>query len=96
MDEATRKQNAKAFADCPKGMPTHAITTGMEEHMKTKHYYVVCSGSHKAALLKKLFETEKLDPHFPVSWLRMHPNVELIIDEEAAAGIPQEVLDECR
>ena len=96
MDEATRKQNAKVFADCPKGMPTHAITTGMEEHMKTKHYYVVCSGSHKAALLKKLFETEKLDPHFPVSWLRMHPNVELIIDQEAAAGIPQEVLDECR
>ncbi len=93
MDEATRKQNANAFADREGGVPEYAITTGMEEHMKTKHYYVVCSGAHKAPLLKKLFESEKLDPMFPVSWLRMHPNVEFIIDEEAAKDIPAEALE---
>lgn len=92
MDEATRMQNKNAFADCESGVPKYAITTGMEEHMKTKHYFVVCSGEHKATLLKQLFETEKLDPHFPVSWLRMHPNVEFIIDEEAAKYIPKETL----
>lgn len=92
MDEATRQQNAKAFADCKDGVPHYAITTGMEEHMKTKHYYVVCSGAHKAPLLQKLFTCEKLDPHYPVSWLRMHPNVEFIIDEEAAKLIPAEIL----
>lgn len=93
MDEATRKQNANAFADCENGVPEYAITTGMEEHMKTKNYFVVCSGAHKAPLLKKLFESEKLDPQFPVSWLRMHPNVEFIIDKEAAKDIPKEALE---
>jgi len=92
MDEATRKQNAKAFADREGGVPEYAITTGMEEHMKTRHYFVVCSGAHKAPLLGKLFTDEKLDPHYPVSWLRMHPNVEFIIDEEAAKEIPADVL----
>lgn len=93
MDEATRKQNASAFADREEGVPKYAITTGMEEHMKTKYYFVVCSGAHKAPLLKKLFESEKLDPQFPVSWLRMHSNVEFVIDEAAAKDIPQDVLE---
>lgn len=93
MDEATRRQNQSAFADCETGVPEYAITTGMEEHIKAKHYYVVCSGAHKAPLLKKMFECEKLDPRFPVSWLRMHPNVEFIVDEEAAKDIPQEALE---
>lgn len=93
MNEATRRQNANAFSDCESGVPKYAITTGMEEHMKTKNYFVVCSGVQKAPLLKKLFETEKLDPHFPVSWLKMHPNVEFIIDEDAAKQIPEEALE---
>lgn len=93
MDEATRRQNRSAFADCETGVPEYAITTGMEEHIKAKHYYVVCSGAHKAPLLKKMFECEKLDPQFPVSWLRMHPNVEFIVDEEAAKDIPDEALE---
>lgn len=93
MDESTRKQNANAFADREGGVPEYAITTGMEEHMKTRNYFVVCSGAHKAPLLQKLFTDEKLDPHFPVSWLRMHPNVEFIIDEEAAKDIPRETLE---
>lgn len=92
MDEATRQQNKNAFADCPNGVPQYAITTGMEEHMKTKNYFVVCSGTHKAPLLKKLFTSEKLDPKFPVSWLRMHPNVQFIIDKDAAKDIPEETL----
>jgi len=93
LDEATRIQNRTAFAECKTGVPQYAITTGMEEHMKTKNYFVVCSGLHKSTLLKKMFESEKLDPKFPVSWLRMHPNVEFIIDEEAAKGISQDLLD---
>lgn len=82
LDEKTRQQNANAFLDCP--IPEFAITTGMEEHMKCKNYFVVCSGAHKAPLLKKLFENDHIDPMYPVSFLRMHPNVEFIIDEQAA------------
>ena len=63
MDEATRQQNAKAFADCA------------------------------GKLLHKLFENEKLDPKFPVSWLRMHPDVEFIIDEATAAEIQEDALE---
>lgn len=89
LDEATRRQNAPAFGGDWQKVPEYAITTGMEEHMKTSHYFVVCSGVRKAGLLKRFFEEEALDPMFPVSWLRMHPNVEFIVDEEAASLIPE-------
>ena len=39
------------------------------------------------------FENEKLDPKFPVSWLRMHPDVEFIIDEATAAEIQEDALE---
>ncbi len=91
LDEATRLQNAPAFGNDPEAVPEYAITTGMAEHMKTKNYFVVCSGSRKAPLLQRFFSREELDPQFPVSWLRMHPNVEFIVDEEAAALIPDDI-----
>lgn len=91
LDEATRKQNAPAFGNDPEKVPVWAITTGMAEHMKAKHYFVVCSGEHKAPLLERFFKEEALDPYFPVSWLRMHPNVEFIVDEAAASRIPEGV-----
>ena len=61
--------------------------------MKAKKYYVVCSGTHKGKLLHKLFVNERLDPKFPVSWLRMHPDVEFIIDEATAAEIQEDALE---
>lgn len=94
LDQATRLQNAPAFGNDPENVPEYAITTGMAEHMKTKNYFVVCSGARKAPLLKRFFEQETLDPQFPVSWLRMHPNVEFIVDEEAAAQIPESYKNE--
>lgn len=93
LDEATRKQNESAFKDCLTGVPEYAISTGMEEHMKTRNYFVVCSGKHKAPLLKKLFENDHIDPMYPVSFLRMHPNVEFIIDEQAASELDEEILN---
>lgn len=93
LDEKTRLQNAPAFADREEGVPEYAISTGMEEHMKCRNYFVVCSGKHKAPLMKKIFENDHLDPHYPVSWLRMHSNCIFVIDEEAASELPQEVLD---
>ena len=91
LDQATRIQNAPAFGNDPDNVPEYAITTGMAEHMKTKNYFVVCSGSRKARLLQRFFANEELDPMFPVSWLRMHPNVEFIVDAEAAALIPEDI-----
>ena len=92
LNEATIKANARFFNDISE-VPKQAVSIGMEEIMKCKNFLVVASGKHKAPLLEKLFENNHIDPRYPVSFLRMHPNVTFIIDREAAAKIPEKVLN---
>ena len=61
--------------------------------MKTRHFFVGASGLKKAPLLQKLFENDHIDPMYPVSFLRMHPNVTFILDEDAASLIPAHILE---
>lgn len=93
LSDITKNQNKKYFDNDVSKMPNRAVTIGMEEIMKTKHFIVLSSGANKAHLLGKLFAEEKIDPMYPVSFLYMHPNTTFIIDEPAAAQIPQTVLD---
>lgn len=51
----------------------------MEEIIKNRLFLVVASGNKKAELIKKTFEEEAIDPMWPVSFLRMHPNGIFII-----------------
>lgn len=85
LDESTRRNNAHFFDGDLAQVPKQAITIGMEEIMKSRLFLVVASGAKKAELIKKTWENEALDPMWPVSFLRMHPNCIYIIDEAAAS-----------
>ena len=89
---STIEANARFF-DNINDVPKRAISIGMEEIMKCRNFLVVASGIKKAPLLAKMFENDHLDPNYPVSFLRMHPNVTFILDQAAASLIPLKELD---
>ncbi len=89
---STIKANARFFGGNEDLVPKRACSIGMEDIMRTKTFIVVASGKHKAALIKKTLECEHIDPHWPVSFSRLHPNCILIIDEDAASTTDPEII----
>jgi glucosamine-6-phosphate deaminase len=92
LDETTIKNNARFFDGNVDLVPKQAISIGMEDIMKSKLFLVIASGKHKAAMIKKTFEITDIDPMWPVSFLRMHPNCIFIIDEDAASDTDIKIL----
>jgi len=93
LDPTTIKNNAASFFDGDETLvPKKAVSIGMEDIMRSRLFLVVASGTKKAKLITKQFEEEAIDPHWPVSFLRMHPNCIYIIDEEAASLTDPKVL----
>lgn len=92
--ESTRKANARFFDGNIDLVPTKACSIGMEDIMRTRTFIVVASGKHKAELIKKTFETDHIDPMWPVSFSRMHPNCIFIVDEDAASMTDPALLKE--
>ncbi len=92
LDETTIQNNSRFFGGNMNLVPKQAVSIGMEEIMKCKLFLVVASGKHKADLIKRTFENTDIDPMWPVSFLRMHPNCIFIIDEDAASLTDIEIL----
>lgn len=92
LKESTIENNARFFGGNTDLVPKQAISIGMEEIIKSRLFLVVASGKHKAALIKKTFENISIDPMWPISFLRLHPNCIFIIDEDAASETDSELL----
>lgn len=83
--EKTRQDNKRFFNSIDE-VPTHAITMGIKNIMNAKSILLVASGKSKADAVYKLLNGEVTES-FPASILKNHPNVTVIIDEEAASLI---------
>ncbi len=83
--EKTRQDNKRFFNSIDE-VPTHAITMGIKNIMNAKSILLVVSGKSKADAVYKLLNGEVTES-FPASILKNHPNVTVIIDEEAASLI---------
>lgn len=79
--ESTRQANARFF-DSFEGVPTQAITMGIETIMESKMILLLVSGQKKAPALARLMNGE-VSEDFPASILNRHPNVIILADEEA-------------
>ncbi|NGP43956.1 glucosamine-6-phosphate deaminase [Bacillaceae bacterium SIJ1] len=90
LDESTREANARYFASIDE-VPTHAITMGIESILEAKKILLLISGAKKGqALAEVLYGTIRED--VPATALRNHPDVTMIVDQEAyaAAKVPGE------
>ena len=90
---STIKANARFFDGKEELVPKRACSIGMEDIMRTKTFIVVASGKLKADLIKKTLQCDHIDPHWPVSFSRLHPNCILIIDEDAASTTDPEIIE---
>jgi len=64
----------------------YGLTLGMADLLQSRKILLLVNGAHKNAAMKRLF-SRRISPHFPASFLWLHPRVICICDREAAAGI---------
>ena len=84
--EQTRRDNARFFDDDISLVPTHAITMGLASIMKAEKIIVIATGANKADAVYGMVKGPK-SPDCPASILQDHPDVTLILDNEAASRI---------
>lgn len=92
LTEDTIKVNSRFFEHIDE-VPTQAITMGLGSIMKSKKIILLASGEKKAEIISKLVE-EKISTRIPASMLQVHPNVLVIVDEEAASLLKSTSSDE--
>ena len=86
LTEKTRSDNARFFENDINKVPTQAITKGIATIMKAKKILLVASGANKADAVAAMVNGP-VDPACPASVLQNHPDVVVIVDEEAAAKL---------
>lgn len=79
--EKTRQDNKRFFNSIDE-VPTHAITMGIKNIMNAKKILMLISGASKADTVVRLL-SEEIDTDFPASVLHKHPDVTVIIDQDA-------------
>lgn len=84
LTENTRRANARFF-ESENEVPEQAITVGISTIMKSKSIILLASGTEKASAVDALL-SGKVNPAWPATILNEHPDVMLIMDEEANGG----------
>jgi glucosamine-6-phosphate isomerase len=84
LDETTKIVGQKYFSG--KVNLTAGITLGVKYIMEARTAILQLNGNRKAEVVKRLIESE-VNPDFPASALKMHPNFFLLLDQEAAKYI---------
>lgn len=85
LTEDTIKVNSRFFENVDE-VPKTAISMGMGSILKAKKIILLANGRKKRQVIKRLLSTNKVSTMFPVSFLLLHPNVTIIVDEEAYEG----------
>ncbi len=85
LEESTIEAN-KRFFNRKEDVPTHALTMGMGNIMRAKRLLMIISGN-KADAAKKLLIENKIDPHCPCTFMRLHRDATVIIEKDLAEKI---------
>lgn len=83
LTESTIKANSRFFSSIDE-VPKKAITMGIGSIMKAKKILLLANGEKKAPVIKELLQGEMISTQNPASLLLLHPDVTIIVDEEAA------------
>jgi glucosamine-6-phosphate deaminase len=83
---STREQNAELFDGDMNKVPTRAITMGVGTILEAKRCILLATGPAKAEILAKAVEGP-ITSMVTASALQLHPNCQIIVDEEAASRL---------
>ncbi|MDF2683818.1 MAG: nagB [Brevibacillus sp.] len=82
---STIEANARYF-DTVEEVPTQAVSMGIQTILGAKKIILLASGKAKAEAVQRMLEGEAT-PDVPASLLQQHPDVTVIVDEEAASAL---------
>lgn len=85
LTQSTIEANSRFF-DSIDEVPKTAITMGIGTILKAKKIILLANGKKKAKVIKELLKGDKISTKLPASMLLIHPNVTVIIDQEAYNG----------
>lgn len=85
LDELTRRDASRDFGGVA-NVPTKAITMGIGTIFKAKEIILMAWNEKKASIVKKAVEGE-LSSDVPATYLQLSPNVEFILDQDAASSL---------
>ncbi len=86
LDEKTIKANSRYF-DSEKDVPREAFSMGMGGILKAKKIVIAATGLSKADAMEQLLTNDNITTKCPVTFLKLHPDVVVVIDEEIAQKI---------
>lgn len=85
LDQQTRIDNSRFFESLEE-VPKYAITMGIKNIMYAKQIILIASGKEKAKVINQAINGE-ITETIPASILQLHPNLVIVVDEDAANEI---------
>ena len=85
LDESTIDANARFFASRDE-VPRYAVTMGMGNIMRAKKLLMIVSGKKHDAM-RALLLSDRIDPRCPCTFLRLHRDATVILEESLADEI---------
>jgi glucosamine-6-phosphate deaminase len=82
----TREANADLFGGDPSAVPAEALTMGMATILHARSIVLLASGASKAPVVERILHGP-ITTELPASFLQLHQDVEIVLDESAAAGV---------
>lgn len=86
LDESTIQANARFF-EKEEDVPKQAISMGIGDILNADLIILLISGKKKQQATQRLYHEKKITTRFPASLLFAHPNVVVLVDEDAFGTI---------
>ncbi len=83
---ATRRANAALFGGRWQDVPTHALSMGIGTILGARRVVLLATGAAKARMVARAL-SGPVTTWLPASLLQAHPDVTVVLDREAAAGL---------
>lgn len=86
LEPETRRNNAALFGGDPDLVPREALSMGMGTILHARSIVLLATGRSKAACVERLLNGP-ITTRLPASFLQIHPAVDVVLDEAAAANL---------
>jgi glucosamine-6-phosphate deaminase len=82
----TRRSNAALFGGNPNAVPAEALSMGMATILQARSIVLLVTGRTKAGCVERMLRGP-ITPELPASFLQLHHDVEVVLDQAAAANL---------
>jgi glucosamine-6-phosphate deaminase len=82
----TRRANSALFGGDPSAVPAEALSMGMATILQARSIVLLVTGRTKAGCVERMLRGP-ITPDLPASFLQLHHDVEVVLDQAAAANL---------